>query len=93
VKPKQIVRPKEAHRRLGCGKTKFSEDYEHHPGGEATVPGTNIPRVKPLFLGPRNKGFIEAELDDLVDALAALRDTMAGAPQTTRAPQYDSPEP
>jgi hypothetical protein len=84
MKVNEIARPKRAHAMLGCGKTKFSQDYEYHEGGEKTVPGTDIPRVKPFKLGPRNKGFIIAEIGDLVDALAALRDPVpAGAPRTT----------
>jgi hypothetical protein len=78
MKPKRIVRRKEACVRLGCGRTKFRDDYEHHDGGEPNVPGTEIPRVKAIALGPRNKGFLEHELDELIDGLAALRD--AGPP-------------
>jgi hypothetical protein len=71
VRPKRIVRPKEAYNRLGCGKTKFSEDYEYHEGDDPNVPGTDIPRVKAIPFGPRNKGFLEHEIDALIDALAA----------------------
>jgi predicted DNA-binding transcriptional regulator AlpA len=74
MKPKRIARRKEACARLGCGKTKFDEDYEYHDPADPCVPGTEIPRLKPIHLGPRNVGFLDAEIDELIDALAALRD-------------------
>jgi hypothetical protein len=75
MKPKRIVRPKEACNRLGCGKTKFSEDYEHHNDNDPYVPGTEIPRVKAIRTGPRTKAFLDHELDDLIGALAAVGGT------------------
>jgi hypothetical protein len=77
MKPKRIVRSKEAYARLGCGKTKFSEDYEFHDASEPYVPGTKIPRLKAVLLGPINKGFVEDELDCLITAIAELRDKPA----------------
>jgi hypothetical protein len=67
--PRKILRPKATYEKCGCGKTKFDEDYRHHSDDDPFVPGTNIPRVKAVFLGPRNVGFIEHELDALIDAL------------------------
>jgi predicted DNA-binding transcriptional regulator AlpA len=77
MKPKRIVRQKEVYGRLGCGHTKFEHDYKYHEGGEENVPGTNVPRLKPIPLGPRNIGFLDNEIDNLIDALAALRDAPA----------------
>jgi len=70
MNPRRIVRRKEACGRLGCGRTKFIEDYEFHSADEPNVPGTEIPRVKPIPLGPVNVGFLEQALDALIDALA-----------------------
>jgi hypothetical protein len=70
----KIVRPKEAQSRLGCGHTKFYEDYVHQEGGEENVPGTNVARLRPIPLGLRNTGFLDNELDSLIEGLAALRD-------------------
>ena len=70
MKPKRIVRPKEAWKKLGCGHSKFEEDYRFHTPDDPFVPGTNIPRVKGVPLGPRNVGFLEHELDALIEALA-----------------------
>lgn len=59
MKPRKILRPKETWARLGCGKTKGGEDYELHSAADPFVPGTQIPRLRPLSLGARNKGFLE----------------------------------
>jgi predicted DNA-binding transcriptional regulator AlpA len=40
------------------------------------VPGTEIPRVRPVPLGPRNIGYLDAEIDELIDAIAELRDAV-----------------
>ena len=80
MKPKRIVREPEACNRLACKRTKFRTDYRFSNPADPTVPGTRIPRLRAVPLGPRNVGFLEAEIDDLVDGLAALRD--AGAPRT-----------
>jgi hypothetical protein len=61
VKPRKIVRRKEAWGRLGCGRTKFIEDYEYHSADDPFVPGTQIPRVKSIPLGPVNRGFLDHE--------------------------------
>jgi predicted DNA-binding transcriptional regulator AlpA len=67
---KIILRLKQVLNRLACGKTKFEEDYRYHTPDDPYVPGTDIPRVKPIPLGPRNVGFLEHEIDELIDALA-----------------------
>jgi predicted DNA-binding transcriptional regulator AlpA len=83
MKPKRIVRRKETCGRLGCGKTKFGEDYEFHDPADPFVPNTEIPRLKPLHLGPRNVGFVESEIDALIDALAELRNAPEVGTRTT----------
>ena len=72
--PRIILRLKQVLNRLACGKTKFKEHYRYHTPDDPHVPGTDIPRVKPIPLGPRNIGFLDSEIDGLVDALADLRD-------------------
>jgi hypothetical protein len=37
--------------------------------------------VKAIPLGPRNVGYLESEIDDLIEALVAQRDAPAGAPE------------
>ena len=80
MKPQKILRPKATYEKLGCGKTKFDEDYRYHSPDNPFVPGTNIPRLKPIPLGERNIGYLEHEADALIAALARLRDApKAGA--------------
>jgi hypothetical protein len=68
--PKQILRPKVTWGRVGCGRTKFSTDYTLHDPKDLYVPGTRIKRLKPIRLGPRNVGFLESDVDALIDALS-----------------------
>jgi hypothetical protein len=70
MKPRRIVREKEACARLACGRTKFREDYKLNDPADPYIPGTETARVKPIPLGPVNVGFLEHELDALIDALA-----------------------
>ena len=68
--PRRILRLKEAYDRLACGHSKFHDDYRFHHASEPYVPGTEIARLKPIRLGPTNIGFVEHEVDRLIDALA-----------------------
>jgi len=81
---RRILRAKEAWAKLACGKTKFEEDYRHHSDDDPHVPGTDIARVKPIPLGERLIGFLEHEIDELIDALAELRDERQGIVRTPR---------
>jgi predicted DNA-binding transcriptional regulator AlpA len=65
-----ILRLKQVLDRLACGRTKFDLDYRYHTDDDPNVPGTDIPRVKAIPLGPRINGFLEHEIDELIDALA-----------------------
>jgi predicted DNA-binding transcriptional regulator AlpA len=56
---RQILRPKEAQRRLGIGNTKFYQDY------------VNTGRLRLVRLGDRAVGVLEHELDALIDQLPA----------------------
>ena len=63
--------------RLGVAKTKFFEDFVFHPDrpdeGEY-LPGTNVPRLKPVSLGEKAIGFFDDEVDQLIEALRRERD-------------------
>jgi predicted DNA-binding transcriptional regulator AlpA len=54
---RQVLRPKEAQRRLGVGHTKFYADY------------VNTGRLRLVRLGERSVGVLEHELDKLIDQL------------------------
>jgi hypothetical protein len=74
---KKILRPNDALERLACGRTKFDEDYRHHSNDDPYVPGTDdVPRLKAIPLSERNIGYLESEVDALVDALVARRDAV-----------------
>jgi predicted DNA-binding transcriptional regulator AlpA len=70
---RKILRPKATLETLGCRKTSFDERYRFHSDDDPFVPGTNIPRLKPIPLGQRNIGYLQHEVDELIDALAELR--------------------
>jgi predicted DNA-binding transcriptional regulator AlpA len=84
-KPRKILRPKAVYEKCGCGKTKFDEEYRYYSDGDPNVPGTDIPRLKPIPLGARNIGYLEHEADKLIDALAKLRDR----PKAVKAARLD----
>jgi predicted DNA-binding transcriptional regulator AlpA len=60
---KKILRPKQAMARLGIGKTKFYEDRKNG----------RLP-LKPVPLGRRAVGYIEDEIDAVIEKLRAERD-------------------
>jgi hypothetical protein len=57
----------------------FEDNYRFHSADDPYVPDTTIPRLRPIPLGPRNVGYLEHEVDDLIDALAKLRDIAPAA--------------
>ena len=76
---KRLMRPNQLYGRagaLGVGKTKFLEDfvYDEKRGGEQYIPGTNVPRLKLVRIGPKIVAAIEDEVDMLIEALRAERD-------------------
>jgi predicted DNA-binding transcriptional regulator AlpA len=85
MKPKRIVRSKEAWKILGCGHSAFEDRYRWHTDDDPFVPGTDIPRIKSIPLGSRNVGFLECELDELIEALARLRDVPSPTAKARRA--------
>ena len=78
MKPKRIVREPEAYSQLGCRRTKFRTDYRFNDPANPNVPNTDIPRLRPISLGPRNRGYLDSEIDQLIDALAERRDAPNG---------------
>ena len=68
--------------RLGIGISKFYEQFMDHGDGRDVIPGTDIPRLRPLRMGPKSIGFITDEIDALIEALRRHRDS---APQAARA--------
>ena len=73
----RILRPREAWQTLGVGRTNFTDNYVYWEGARATVPGTNVPRLRPVPLGPRAVGFFNDELQNLIEALRRSRDGAA----------------
>jgi hypothetical protein len=70
---KRIIRPKATWSKLACGHTKGEQDYVLRSEGDPFVPGTKIKRLRRISLGVRNIGFLESDVDALIDALAAAR--------------------
>ena len=70
----RILRPREAWQTLGVGRTNFTDNYVYREGAGATVPGTNVPRLRPVPLGPRAVGFFNDEIQNLIEALRHHRD-------------------
>jgi hypothetical protein len=71
----KIVRSRAAYGKLGVGKTMFDENYVDKGGNDSRIPGTDIPRLRPVPLGPRAIGFFDDELDSVIEALRRMRDT------------------
>jgi hypothetical protein len=70
----RILRPREAWQTLGVGRTNFHDNYLYREGGDETVPGTNVRRLRPVSLGPRAVGIFNDELQALIEALRRFRD-------------------
>src|SRR5215831_4625539 len=70
----KIVRSHAAYGKLAVGKTTFEENYVDKGGENSLIPGTDIPRLRPVRLGPRAIGFFDDELDNLIEALRRMRD-------------------
>ena len=61
-------------KRLASAEPTFTDNYVYREGAGATVPGTNVPRLRPVPLGPRAVGFFNDELQNLIEALRRFRD-------------------
>ena len=80
---KRIVREPEACNRLGVKRTKFRTHYRFNDPADPLVPNLNHPRLRPAPIGVRNLGYLEHEIEQLIDALAKLRDTAPAVPRIT----------
>ena len=80
-----VLRPRLACAKIGVGRSNFHENFVLREGGPAHLPGTTIPRLKPIILGPRARGFIDDEVDALIEALCTWRDSAAAHPDTSDA--------
>jgi predicted DNA-binding transcriptional regulator AlpA len=60
--------------RLPLSKSKFYDDIVLHDEADPYIPGTQIPRVRPVKLVGNASGFVEGEIDRVAEALVALRD-------------------
>jgi len=68
-----IVRSKGARAMLGVGNTRFFEDYVYR-GGDELIPGTDVPRLRPVALGQRSVGYFVDEIQALAAGLRRYRD-------------------
>jgi hypothetical protein len=64
--------------KLPVGLTKFNDDYVYHEGGPAFIPGTCIPRLRPVRLGPRAIAFVEDEVEAIIESLRRERNDRNG---------------
>jgi len=71
-----ILRPREACKRLGIGKSQFYARFVYREGGETFVAGTKaVPRLKPVPVSERVSGFIDVEVDAVIMAIREERDS------------------
>jgi hypothetical protein len=77
-----IERPEVTAARLGVGLTKFNTHFVDHGDGNNTVPGTDIPRLRPVPLGAGKAiGFVDDETSALIEALRRRRDNAPSPPR------------
>jgi hypothetical protein len=62
--------------RLGVGKTKFFEDFVFDPDrpDDQLIPGTDVPRLKPVALGEKAVGFLDDEVEAVIEGFRRERD-------------------
>jgi hypothetical protein len=90
MKPRVLLRLKATLEKFACGKTKFNDDIRWHSDIDPYVTGTTIPRLRPVPMGPKVVAFFEHEADEILDALAALRDASPAQTRTTRVSLRDA---
>ncbi len=72
---RSILRAKHIHgagNPLPVGHSKFYQDFVLHSEDDPYVPGTSIPRLRPVPLGENAVGYYSDELAALIDALGEL---------------------
>jgi predicted DNA-binding transcriptional regulator AlpA len=70
---KRIVRNKGAREMLGVGNSIFYENYVYR-GSDENIPGTDVPRLKPVALGERAVGYFVDEVEAVIAGLRRWRD-------------------
>ena len=80
-----IERPKTAAKAFGVGKTLFSNNYVLRDPAQPHIPGTSIPRLRPIPLGEKAIGFFSDEIAAVQDALGKLRGKKIVWPKKTPA--------
>jgi predicted DNA-binding transcriptional regulator AlpA len=70
---KRLIRRTECIQRLAIGRTKFHSDIVARPGASEHIPGTDVPRLNLVHLGPRFSAAIEDELEEVIEGLRAAR--------------------
>jgi hypothetical protein len=72
-----ILRGRAAWQKVGVGRSKFSEDFVLRDENDPYVPGTDdeVRRVRSIPLGERSTGFIEDEIDTLIEELRKWRNS------------------
>jgi predicted DNA-binding transcriptional regulator AlpA len=71
-----ILRKKTAIAKIGVGRSAFDSNYVEREGGDPFLPGTKIPRLKPVMLGDRSVGFVDDEIDALIRAMRQVAKPM-----------------
>jgi hypothetical protein len=70
-----ILRPKLAQQRLGIGKSAFFANFVYRPGGPEFVEGTRaVPRLRPVPITGRIDGFVDVEIDEVIQGIRDERD-------------------
>jgi hypothetical protein len=72
-----ILRGRAAWQKVGVGRTNFFENFVLNDDSDPYVPGTDgeVRRVRPIPLGERAIGFIEDEVDVLIEDLRRWRNS------------------
>jgi hypothetical protein len=72
-----ILRQPAARQKIGVGKTKFDSEYVLKNESDPHVPGTDgtVRRLRPVVLGNRALGYIEDEIDLLIEDLRRWRNS------------------
>ena len=69
-----ILRPKPTWQQLGIGRTTFYKDYVKREGGDEFIPNTTVPRLRPIELSTKTSGFVDDEVDAVIEGLRKERD-------------------
>jgi hypothetical protein len=87
--PRKILRPPETWARLGRRKTSFEENIRFHAASDPFITGTRIERLRAVRLGPRCVGYLEHEVDRVIDALAEVGGNFESKAKNRKAARAD----